>query len=148
MFLTSPNGNPIGTVTYEVEITGASNPHLRTTVLDNTARAGGPTDPDGSIAVAGGYPIKLSANKFVLSFDMISTVDSSQRQSTGVRSFSLTITSDGGASVGGVVPNAPGPIDLLSRCSGSENAGNKSCNNIRVGFVQQHQILMYITQGL
>jgi hypothetical protein len=131
---TSPDGNPIGTVTYIVEITGASNPHLRTTVLDNTARAGGGTAFDGSIAVAGGYPIKLSANKFVLSFDMTSNVDSSQRQSTGVRSFSLTITSDGGAPVGGVVSNAPGPIDLLSRCSGSENTGNKSCDNIRVGF--------------
>ena len=131
---TSPDGNPIGTVTYIVEITGASNPHLRTTVLDNTARAGGGTAFDGSIAVASGYPIKLSANKFVLSFDMTSNVDSSQRQSTGVRSFSLTITSDGGSPVGGVVSNAPGPIDLLSRCSGSENAGNKSCDNIRVGF--------------
>ena len=130
---TSPNGNPIGTVTYEVEITGASNPHLRTTILDTSTRGSGSTDPNGSIAVASGYPIKLSANKFILSFDMISTVDSSQRQSTAVRSFSLTITSDGGAPVGGVVSNAPGPIDLLSRCSGSENTGNISCNNIRVG---------------
>ena len=131
---TSPDGNPIGTVTYIVEITGASNPHLRTTVLDNTARASGGTAFDGSIAVASGYPIKLSANKFVLSFDMTSNVDSSLRQSTGVRSFSITVTSDGGASVGGVVSNAPGPIDLLSRCSGSENTGNKSCDNINVGF--------------
>ena len=131
---TSPEGNPIGTVTYEVEITGASNPHLRTTILDTSTRGSGSTDPNGSIAVSGGYPIKLSANKFVLSFDMISSIDSSQRQSTAVRSFSLTITSDGGAPIGGVVSNAPGPIDLLSRCSGSENTGNKSCDNIRVGF--------------
>ena len=135
---TSPNGNPIGTVTYEVEITGASNPHLRTTILDTSLRGSGSTDPNGSIAASSGYPIKLSANKFILSFDMISTVDSSQRQSTAVRNFSLTITSDGGAPVGGVISNAPGPIDLLTRCSGDQNfappIGNGSCNNIRVGF--------------
>ena len=55
---TSPNGNPIGTVTYEVEITGASNPHLRTTILDTSTRGSGSTDPNGSIAVSSGYPIK------------------------------------------------------------------------------------------
>ena len=128
---TSPNGNPIGTVTYEVEITGASNPHLRTTILDTSTRGSGSTDPNGSIAASSGYPIKLSANKFILSFDMISTVDSSQRQSTAVRSFSLTITSDGGAPIGGVVSNAPGPIDLLTRCSA---AGiNSTCDKIDAG---------------
>ena len=35
--------------------------------------------------------------------------------------------------VDGVISNAPGPIDLLSRCSGSQNTVNISCNNINVG---------------
>lgn len=36
--------------------------------------------------------------------------------------------------VDGVISNAPGPIDLLSRCSGAENTTNLTCNKIRVGF--------------
>jgi hypothetical protein len=36
--------------------------------------------------------------------------------------------------VDGVISNAPGPIDLLSRCSGSQNTVNISCNKINVGF--------------
>ena len=35
--------------------------------------------------------------------------------------------------VDGVISNAPGPIDLLSRCSGSQNTINISCNKINVG---------------
>jgi len=36
--------------------------------------------------------------------------------------------------VDGVISNAPGPIDLLNRCSGVENTTNLTCNKIKVGF--------------
>jgi len=36
--------------------------------------------------------------------------------------------------VNGVIANAPGPIDLLDRCSGTQNTTNFTCNKIRVGF--------------
>ena len=36
--------------------------------------------------------------------------------------------------VDGVISNAPGPIDLLDRCSGAQNTINYTCNKIRVGF--------------
>lgn len=36
--------------------------------------------------------------------------------------------------VDGVISNAPGPIDLLDRCSGAQNTINITCNKIRVGF--------------
>lgn len=36
--------------------------------------------------------------------------------------------------VDGVISNAPGPIDLLARCSGDENTENFTCNKINVGF--------------
>ena len=36
--------------------------------------------------------------------------------------------------VDGVISNAPGPIDLLNRCSGDQNTINYTCNKIRVGF--------------
>jgi hypothetical protein len=36
--------------------------------------------------------------------------------------------------VDGVISNAPGPIDLLNRCSGAQNTINYTCNKIRVGF--------------
>jgi len=36
--------------------------------------------------------------------------------------------------VDGVISNAPGPIDLLNRCSGPQNTENFTCNKIRVGF--------------
>ena len=36
--------------------------------------------------------------------------------------------------VDGVISNAPGPIDLLSRCSGDQNTGNFTCNKINTGF--------------
>ena len=35
--------------------------------------------------------------------------------------------------VDGVIANAPGPIDLLARCSGDQNTGNVSCNKINIG---------------
>ncbi len=35
--------------------------------------------------------------------------------------------------VDGVISNAPGPIDLLDRCGGSQNTINITCNKIRVG---------------
>jgi hypothetical protein len=37
-------------------------------------------------------------------------------------------------SVNGAISNAPGPIDLLDRCKGTENTSNLTCNKIRVGF--------------
>ena len=36
--------------------------------------------------------------------------------------------------VDGVISNAPGPIDLLTRCSGDQNTINVTCNKIRVSF--------------
>jgi hypothetical protein len=36
--------------------------------------------------------------------------------------------------VDGVISNAPGPIDLLTRCSGDQNTINLTCNKIRVAF--------------
>jgi len=36
--------------------------------------------------------------------------------------------------VDGIISNAPGPIDLLTRCSGNQNTINVTCNKIRVGF--------------
>jgi len=36
--------------------------------------------------------------------------------------------------VNGVIANAPGPIDLLDRCSGIHNTDNFTCNKIRFGF--------------
>lgn len=36
--------------------------------------------------------------------------------------------------VDGVISNAPGPIDLLTRCSGEQQTDNPTCNKIRVGF--------------
>tara|TARA_B100002019_G_scaffold207347_1_gene180097 strand:- start:22260 stop:23594 length:1335 start_codon:yes stop_codon:yes gene_type:complete len=35
--------------------------------------------------------------------------------------------------VDGVIANAPGPIDLLDRCSGDQNTENITCNKINVG---------------
>jgi hypothetical protein len=36
--------------------------------------------------------------------------------------------------VDGIISNAPGPIDLLTRCSGDQNTINVTCNKIRVAF--------------
>ena len=101
--LSGTEGHPIGSLKYIVDISGGTNPTMTVGILDTQMRASGLTDPNSSIALTPGYPTLVSANRYEIAFDMISSVNSSQRQATFVRSFFLTITADGGSPDGGAL---------------------------------------------
>ena len=101
--LSGTEGHPIGSLKYIVDISGGTNPTMVVGISDTQMRASGLIDPNGSIALTPGYPTLVSANRYEIAFDMISSVDSSQRQATFVRSFFLTITADGGSPDGGAL---------------------------------------------
>ena len=101
--LSGTEGHPIESLKYIVDISGGTNPTMTVGILDTQMRASGLVDPNGSIALTPGYPTLVSANRYEIAFDMISSVNSSQRQATFVRSFFLTITADGGAPDGGAL---------------------------------------------
>ena len=131
--LSGISGHPIGSIKYIVDVTGVNNPSLRVPALtDPSTRGSGVTDPNASIAVAPGYPKLITPNRFEVAFDMDSSAGG--RQATAVRNFTIKITSDGGAPVGGVISNAPGPIDLLNRCSGVAQTSTNTCLKILNGF--------------
>jgi hypothetical protein len=101
--LSGTEGHPIESLKYIVDISGGTNPTMTVGILDTQMRASGLIDPNSSIALTPGYPTLVSANRYEVAFDMISSVNSSQRQATFVRSFFLTITADGGAPDGGAL---------------------------------------------
>ena len=101
--LSGTEGHPIGSLKYIVDISGGTNPTMTVGISDTQMRASGLIDPNGSIALTPGYPTLVSANRYEIAFDMISSVNSSQRQATFVRSFFLTITADGGSPDGGAL---------------------------------------------
>lgn len=101
--LSGTEGHPIGSLKYIVDISGGTNPTMTVGILDTQMRASGLIDPNASIALTPGYPTLVSANRYEIAFDMISSVNSSQRQATFVRSFFLTITADGGSPDGGAL---------------------------------------------
>ncbi|AOV58029.1 virion structural protein [Synechococcus phage S-CAM1] len=101
--LSGTEGHPLESLKYIVDISGGSNPTMTVGISDTQMRASGLIDPNGSIALTSGYPKLVSANQYEVAFDMISSVNSSQRQATFVRSFFLTITADGGSPDGGAL---------------------------------------------
>ena len=72
-------------------------------------------------------PAYLTANNIPKTIDKVYTFGHSQGAYLVHRLNTLH-------SVDGVISNAPGPIDLLNRCSGDQNTINITCNKIRVGF--------------
>ena len=101
--LSGTEGHPLESLKYIVDISGGTNPTMTVGILDTQMRASGLIDPNSSIALTPGYPTLVSANRYEIAFDMISSVNSSQRQATFVRSFFLTITADGGSPDGGAL---------------------------------------------
>ena len=101
--LSGTEGHPLESLKYIVDISGGTNPTMTVGILDTMMRASGLIDPNASIALTSGYPKLVSANRYEVAFDMISSVNSSQRQATFVRSFFLTITADGGSPDGGAL---------------------------------------------
>ena len=53
--LSGTEGHPIGSILYTVNISGYIDPELSASVIDNSLRASGLTDPNNSIAVSAGY---------------------------------------------------------------------------------------------
>lgn len=71
-------------------------------------------------------PAYLTANNIPKTIDKVYTFGHSQGAYLVHRLNRLQ-------TVDGVIANAPGPIDLLARCSGDQNTENFSCNKINAG---------------
>ena len=91
--ISGTEGHPVGSLKYIIDITGLINPTMSVAVLDVTTRASGLSDPNNSIEVAPGTLgiAKTGDSQYEIAFQMISSQNSSQKQATFVRSFSLTM---------------------------------------------------------
>lgn len=91
---TGTSGNPVGSLKYIVYISGVVSPVIGVGIHDDTLRASGLVDPEGSIAVSSGYPVQ-SGNTFEIAFDMWTDSTRTQRQATFVRDWFITISGSG-----------------------------------------------------